>query len=330
MSEEPGNKELELPGHNERIRGAKTFASIQSLPQETRKAVGRLAKRAYGNLAERYLRIKEPPIELPPHILEEYKNIYPLLEKIYGENAYYWHGSGRYQYRDGQVVDILSEVVNANGLKPHEDLWLTRGGTRTTISAATSRMYAKLYAQLHTFQGEEPLYQYGGRKLWSNHFIGNFSKSLAFDIVQDALLNGNLLKHIRRLQTGRQSGVKQVWLSKVSSDPAVNNHSLISMMAEAESDIPGNYPVLLGLSKDSFTPVQVPGFIDMYEKRSSEPIPLEGFTHIEVPYMHVPQTQGILAGKGVQLPVVPLEFGDLYSRQFPFSQLTKGGYLTTA
>ncbi len=65
------------------------------------------------------------------------------------KNTQYWHGTGRYQYRDGKKVDILKSIVNSGGLMPHvDDIDLV--GKMNSISMAKSRIYARAYADMHS------------------------------------------------------------------------------------------------------------------------------------------------------------------------------------
>ena len=45
------------------------------------------------------------------------------------------------------------------------------------------------------------------------------------------------------------------------------------------------------------------------------------FTHIEVPLAHVVKTEKFLLEKGITLPVLPMEYGELVSSKMPLKKL---------
>jgi hypothetical protein len=45
------------------------------------------------------------------------------------------------------------------------------------------------------------------------------------------------------------------------------------------------------------------------------------FTHFEVPLQHVNETESILKQHNVSLPVIPMEFGDIYLADKPLKEL---------
>ena len=60
----------------------------------------------------------------------------------------YWHGTGRYQYRDGKIVDVLKGMIEQGGLLPQRDD-IDTVGVMDSISLARSRTYARAYADMH-------------------------------------------------------------------------------------------------------------------------------------------------------------------------------------
>jgi len=70
----------------------------------------------------------------------EYQHTVPTIEGLYGQ-TYLWHGTGRYQYRDGEIIDVLAKIVNTGGLVPSEDSFDPMGPTKS-VSTSPVRIYA--------------------------------------------------------------------------------------------------------------------------------------------------------------------------------------------
>jgi len=51
------------------------------------------------------------------------------------------------------------------------------------------------------------------------------------------------------------------------------------------------------------------------------------FTHLEIPKKKVAEVKESLAKNGIDIPVIPLEYGEEYCRTLPFSVLVSGNPL---
>ena len=92
----------------------------------------------------------------------------------------YWHGTGRYQYRDGKVVDVLKGMIEQGGLLPQRDD-IDLVGAMDSVSMARSRTYARAYADMH--ENGEKGERNGSALLWSAAFIGPLALKIAQEEV---------------------------------------------------------------------------------------------------------------------------------------------------
>ncbi|MDB5195471.1 MAG: hypothetical protein JWO84_655, partial [Parcubacteria group bacterium] len=93
-----------------------------------------------------------------------YLNYVPRIQSALS-TARYWHGTGRYHYKDPtDVVDILTSIINDDGLKPHLDPWLDSGGK--TVSLGTTRMHSRLFARVHLNERDTLVYELGSVRYW--------------------------------------------------------------------------------------------------------------------------------------------------------------------
>lgn len=264
--------------------------------------------------------------EIPIALKEEYERRKPEIEGLYA-GAAYWHGTGRSQYRDDQVVDVLDRIINDGGLVPQKDLFDTKSGVGQTISFSDRRIYSAGYARMHLIEGENLGYEY-----MSSDFLGIFLQNTIRDAigknkwettVRAAKVLWTHLKERRNpayLFKIAQSA--RSWASKVTRQPY---NEPMSKVFTVHSDIQGNYPILIGVKDGAFTPTQTAEFISLYEIRSTTPIPFSSFTHIEVPQAHIQETQDYLGKKGVSnLPVLAMELGEVHISQFSPQQLIEG------
>lgn len=105
----------------------------------------------------------------------DYLEKLPEIVNIY-QNVALWHGTGRHKYSDsGDVVDILDGIIKDKGLIPHRDEWDKKRGIIHTVSAAPSRMYARLYAEMYVPAATRINNELGSRELWGYYFFGTSS-----------------------------------------------------------------------------------------------------------------------------------------------------------
>lgn len=251
-----------------------------------------------------------------------YTESVPLIEKIYGEVGY-WHGTGRYQYAHSNVTryesldtdiitDLLESIIQEGGLRLHDEPWFRKIITVPTISLSPFRMYAKLYAGLYLYDKDTLAYQFGTIKIWFRIFL------------RAQVLNKNFLKflltkgffQLARISTFQNA---KLWVRSIRKDGKNANlwHGHL-----IRSDIPGNYPILIGVKKNIKLMHFNPG-MERLEAKTNTPIHFENMTHIEVPLARIEDTRTLLKKKNVQLPVIPLEYGELYCAGKSLSTLTR-------
>jgi len=227
-----------------------------------------------------------------------------------------WHGTGRYQYREGQVTDVLDYIAKNGKLQPQYDA-LDFTGPMESLSLAKSRMYARSYADMHGKGAAEPE-RHGSSMFWAWTFLG--------DIGIETALEGRVWTKEGR-QTTREhfsQGGSADWYKKVSK----------SFMGTMElfrrgSDIEGNYPILFGVREGSFEPAETSRSVGIHELRSQQPLSLDqDITHIEVPRDKVDSTIELLSQYGRNVPVIPIEDCERYVSTLPFTQLVSGNVLS--
>lgn len=266
------------------------------------------------------------PENIPVDLRQEYETRRDEIENLYSQAAY-WHGTGRKQYRNGEAVDILDRIIDQAGLVPQRDPFNTRTGVTYTVSLSDRRMYSAGYARMHLSEGQSLSYEY-----MSGDFWGIFLRNTIREAMGKTTLEG-VKKLGTILWSNFKEGVSPTYLLSIGKNARnwtakVTRKKYKQRLAKAftvHSDIPGNYPILIGVKTDSFTHAPAAGFISLYEVRSNTPIPFSSFTHIEVPKAHIQETTQMLTQKGITtVPVIPMELGEIHSSQFTPQQLIDG------
>jgi hypothetical protein len=206
----------------------------------------------------------------------------------------FWHGTGRYKYENGEVADVLGCIVADGGLIPHTDDWDMKRGMMQTISTARSRSYARLYASLFFPPGKRTIKELVLRLVWSCQFFLT-SKWVAWQEYPPPQ------PHILNLKKKLAA-----WTVKLAKRP----QSFAWLFLWGGTDIPGNYPILIGIRKGAVHPTRGSRFIDLHEDRSEQPIRIADFTHVEVPAEYVKEVSRFLENAGYTLPVISLESGN--------------------
>jgi len=250
-------------------------------------------------------------------VAAQYEKYLPEITKLYGKTTH-WHGTGRFRYeRDNDIwYDVLAKIVDLGGLYPFRDPWINSGGS--TVSLATIRMLSRAFARVHSNENSTFVYELGSIKFWLRLYFFLTAVWLCTDrhalsTVFGGLFHGTFFRDIRswesaiRKPNGKRVSVLNVFLRK----------TLVS-------DIEGNYPILIGIVADSKELIETTPIAHKVERRSLKPIMLTQCTHIEVPLQNVVETEKILRERGVSLPVLPLEFGDLYLSDQPLEKLAVG------
>jgi len=256
---------------------------------------------------------------------DKYVEYLPQIEKCY-KAAGYWHGTGRYHYRHaedsryegagkGEVTDVLASIIIKEGLTAHEDLWITIDGQhKKTVSVAPLRMHARLFAHIHLREGVWLPYVFGGTRFWMGIIIVLATKELIFT------LHGKGRKLLRQSLFARSSLRNfRTWGSALRR---LDEFKVLPLWRayDLRSDIAGNYSILFGIKKSAINNGLVP-FIEKLEVRVPGPVTLADMTHLEVPLENVEETKRVLRERNVSLPVIPLEFSEIYCSQFPLQKL---------
>lgn len=310
----PGSTPVELANTT-----AITSLKPQVLPEKSIKS------KVIDKLASRFFIHSSQPDYLSVTRIHEYNQQLPEIEQRYSQ-AERWHGTGRFQYRNGDVIDVLDGILSNGGLIPHQDGWDPVTGKVHRISTAPSRMYARLYAGMHFQEGCDLVNPCGDTKLWVDYFMS----SLGLEAIREfGSFKQLLLTRGKKFWSEHKDSFSleenaNSWRGKVTKQKMP-----VIQLFTTGSDILGNYPVLIGIKENAFAPAPAAISIQKHEARAAEPIRLDDFTHIEVPLANVPETIAFLHAKGRDdIPVIPLEFGEEYCRKFPFSKLVNGGTMT--
>lgn len=254
-----------------------------------------------------------------------YQLYLPHIQQCYS-HATYWHGTGRYHYHhpkdpryEGvgteQVVDVLESIVKSGGLSAHQDLWVRIDGKLLkTVSLSPTRMHSRLFAHVHLCDGEWLEYVFGGTRFWTGIIFALVVKDLLSrqsghrrEFVKQAVYSGKFLQNA------------YTWGSALRRRD--NNLPQILRAYDLRSDIVGNHPMLFGLKKEAACGTGTVAFLQQLEVRVPRTIPLEHFTHVEVPQERVAEVRALLMSKNISLPVIPLEFGELHCSSMPLSKL---------
>jgi hypothetical protein len=279
-----------------------------------------LADRVVGNLGRKQALISKPTIRLKL-IDSALASRLPKLEPLSPEYqaslknvlrpARNWHGTGRYQYENGQIVDLLNEIAQQGKLLPHYDA-ADMNGSKAIISTARSRMYARTYADLHG-KGANETGRYGSSRFWILLFDGDFFTQL----LKDNWHTHAQRQHIR--QHFAAAGGDQ-WYKKVRRQP-----TLLLDLFFVGSDIPGNYPIIFGIKDGAFKPIKISRPFALHEDRSSEPVALShDITHLEVPGKYVDEVRQLLLRCGYNTSVLPIEDCERLYARLSVSQLMLG------
>jgi hypothetical protein len=279
---------------------------------------GKWADRINRLVAEKLQKSRSREINLMPgynpDLLERVKSVYSHVQ--------YWHGTGRYHLApDGNKIDILESIASSGQIKPSTDVLTSGQNPIESISVAPSRMYARYYAERHFQRGKGLANAYGSLHFWH----GVFGTSTAIEVFRNVELIKNGM-------------YKPDFLIRDNARATRREHNEMRRVArgverpgkELGSTISGNYPMLFGIREGAIEePAEILEFLAKHETRSLEPIPLELLTHVEVPQEHVNETRAVLEANQVELSVIPMELGEEYVSQFPFTQLISGERLVT-
>lgn len=273
---------------------------------------------------KRLLPYREQVKSLSNEETAEYQSYVSKIEHYYSL-ATHWHGTGRYHYQHENgsryqnvntrgTIDILNAIIQSNGLTPHHDPWIDSKGS--TVSLATTRMHARAFACIHTTQSGDLVYELGSIKLWLRLYFAllfiwlfaNFWSHRSFikNTLRTSFSNDvqNWASAIRKPKNGKVIGILDMFKGNIPT-----------------SDIVGNYPILFGIKADAKELITTIPLTHKVEQRSLTPISIGMFSHIEVPLHKVVETEDLLKTHNIDIPVLPLEFGDMYLSNIPLEQL---------
>lgn len=173
--------------------------------------------------------------EIPsPDLIKEYSQ--DGIAELYSRVSF-WHGTGRRQYKDGKVIDVLRSLLTAKALMPEKDSFDYKNVEITCVSLSDRRMYASLYAKIHDTKKSELKYEYYPRRFWNKIFIGITGLMAGKELFPDT----NILD---KLKMGTKFSVNwRRWFKKIMKNPP-----LIPGLSRVKSDIEENYPILIGIN----------------------------------------------------------------------------------
>lgn len=246
----------------------------------------------------------------------EYQKYEPEIAALYGK-ATHWHGTGRFRYERTTDVsyDVLAKILEAGGLQPYRDPWIDSGAE--TVSLATVRTLARQFARVHAYEKSTFVYELGSVKFWHRLYFFLLSVWMCTDFKSQRTIIGGVVR-------GTFFRDLMEWESAIRKSDGKARVSVLNITSEKTwvSDIPGNYPVLIGMALDAKDLIATTPIARKIEQRSLRPVSLQQFTHIEVPLANIAETERLLRECGVSLPVIPLEFGDLYLADTSLEKLT--------
>lgn len=202
-----------------------------------------------------------------------------------------WHGTGRYKYDGGEVVDVLLGIVESGGLVPHKDDWDMKRGLSQTISFARDHSYARLYASLFL----PPK----GRDL--KELILRFVLSVRFFLPSKWVAYGEYIPFRPHIVDLRRK-LKE-WGQKLTGKPP---RFFTVLFLWGGTDIPNNYPVIIAVKSAAVQGTKGSRFVDLYEERSERTVSIAAFTYIEVPKDKVESVTQLFEGAGWNVPVTAI------------------------
>lgn len=298
----------------------KSIPKSQYAPTKKRYFLVGVAGRIVGNAIRRHERSGKPnaSVKVVDAVGAKLLKVIPLsatdqesIKEVF-KSTKYWHGTGKYQYKNGKRVDVLDFIVTHGALIPqYDNLDIT--GPMVSVSLAKSRMYARAYADMHG-KGSMEVNRHGSSTFWVWIFAG--------DIYGELIKEMKLWKRKNRIASRKHfsEGGAHIWPSKVSATdmpvPEIFNHG---------SDIPGNYPILFGIKNGSFEPALTSRSIAIHEARSKQRILLNSHvTHIEVPRVRINEVSTLLQQKNLKVRVLAIEDCEQYVSGLSLSRLIAG------
>lgn len=248
-----------------------------------------------------------------------FKAAIPEINRVFSDTGV-WHGTGAYQYRPGdrsEIRDVLQTIIAEDGLIPHTDVLDFTQGEMESVSGSPAWLYALMYAQWHYERGNS-FFDYARNGLISAYYLA----PMAWRGLVEAFVHRNpdYLKMLDRETRQEFTTSAASFHDKYSK----TRSSKLDMPRGGQSDIAGNYPILIGIKNGGFKPRPIARLLEKHEVRSSTPIHMEDFTHIEVPNNKVAVVRAALQVGGKSVPVYSIESCIEYARHLPLKTVLDG------
>jgi len=234
---------------------------------------------------------------LPSELLADYERK--------SDNAKFWHGTGRFQYNESEVVDVFQSILDRGTLEPKHDVYsiVISGEEMQSVSATRLRIIARSYADTHGL-GIQEKHRYGSSLWWVAYY---------YNLCYVEILAKHSLAMARNWSTfnrkSRNSQGERTWGKKVHTKAK----SVWDTFGTG-SDIEGNYPILFGIKKGQAI-AELPKSMQKWEVRITTPVTLSSLSHIEVPEAKVAEVKKILSRNGYDVAVFPIEVGEFIASQ---------------
>lgn len=203
-----------------------------------------------------------------------------------------WHGTGRYKYENGEIVDILQGIIKNGGLVPNKDDWDMKRGLSQTISFARDHSYARLYASLFLPSKDRTFRELVRRLALSARFFLP-SKWVAYG--EYTPFRPHILDLRRKLKE---------WGQKLTTKP---QRFFTVLFLWGGTDIQNNYPIIISVKRAAVQGTKGSRFVDLYEERSEQVVSIADFKNIEVPENKVAEVAELFKNAGYEIPVLPIE-----------------------
>jgi len=247
----------------------------------------------------RYTSIKS----FPPELIASYEKA--------TENADFWHGTGRFQYSQGKIVDAFQNVIDSGALKPKGDVYsiIVSGKEMQSVSATRLRIIARSYADTHGL-GIQEQNRYGSSLWWAAYYYNLCHVEI---VARHGLTLAKNWSTFNQMST--DSNGERTWGKKVHTK-AKSVWDVFGL----GSDITGNYPILFGVKEGPAT-AELPKSMKKWEVRIIAPITFSDLSHIEVPETKVDEVRELLLKHGYDVKVFPIEVGEFVASRKSLADL---------
>lgn len=295
-------------------------------------------RRGYLHLEHSLQEVKAQPV--PQEVRDAYLQNREVIESIYGKahanHDLLYHGTGALQYAGNKYQEGTSneyrhplDSILQDGLKPHEDTWITTREAIDSTSFATTWPYAKWYADKHQNPNDPLEWNYGDSNEWFSYCM--------WDTVQTEAKNPRNYKQLPPLvakkilkftglvkkptDSQKMSALKKLtqWVSDLTTE--VTTDTPVAEILRGQTDIPDNFGAIVTVSRDDVELFDMgPGRV--YEERTMSQVPPQKFISLAVPLDRVEEYAAKVAQLGLNFPVLPIEAVDYHMSQFPLKDLT--------